>query len=211
MKHQSDRPLRSDLELFDTWCEGDRAAGEELIERHFQPIYRFFSNKVAGELEDLVQQTFLRCLEARARFRREASFRTFLFAVARNTLFDHLRRRRGDIDFGVTSLVDLGMSVSSAIVQRERSQLVAQALRQIPLDLQTVLELHYWEELSTAEMAQILEVPQGTIKSRLRRGREALAERLRGALLAEPAEAHVRVVDGWARQLGAEIRASLGE
>ena len=96
----------TDLELLEAWRGGDRQAGEALFERHFDAIARFFRNKVDHGIDDLIQRTFLACVESKDQFRGEASFRTFLFAVAHNVLGKHYRsqRRHGDrIDFGVTA------------------------------------------------------------------------------------------------------------
>jgi RNA polymerase sigma-70 factor (ECF subfamily) len=81
------------------------------------------------------------------------------------------------------------------------------ALRRIPLELQIVLELHYWEGLSTRELADAMEIPQGTVKSRLRRAREALEREL--AVVAESQEDVRSTIDGLDHWV-AGIRASLG-
>ena len=83
-----------DFSLLDAWQQGDGRAGNRLFERHFDAIYRFFANKTGNDGADLVQRTFLGCIEARDRFRRTSSFRTFLFAIARNELRNHWRQRR---------------------------------------------------------------------------------------------------------------------
>ncbi|MCA9682084.1 MAG: RNA polymerase subunit sigma-70, partial [Myxococcales bacterium] len=62
----------TDAELFESWSRGDARAGSELFDRHFAAIARFFRNKVTHDFEDLIQQTFTACLEARANFRRES-------------------------------------------------------------------------------------------------------------------------------------------
>ncbi|MEX1364513.1 MAG: sigma-70 family RNA polymerase sigma factor, partial [Nannocystaceae bacterium] len=89
-------PSTTDRALLEQWRAGDAGAGNTLFERHFDTIARFVKNKVShqGELEDLVQQVFLRCVEGRDRFEGRSSFRTYLFAVAHNTLLEHFRRRR---------------------------------------------------------------------------------------------------------------------
>jgi RNA polymerase sigma-70 factor (ECF subfamily) len=56
--------MDDDPQLLAAWCAGDKQAGAALVERHFASIYRFFRNKVAGEVDDLVQRTFMSCLEA---------------------------------------------------------------------------------------------------------------------------------------------------
>jgi RNA polymerase sigma-70 factor (ECF subfamily) len=92
----------TDADLLRAWADGNKSAGEQLFERHFEAIARFFRNKLTAEAqhEDLIQQTFLGCVEARDRFRGDASFRSFLFAIAHNQLGKHWRSRRRDrLDF----------------------------------------------------------------------------------------------------------------
>jgi RNA polymerase sigma-70 factor (ECF subfamily) len=172
--------LVTDGELLAQWSAGSRAAGNELIERHFDVVHRFFRNKVGSDIEDLMQQTFLACVEARTRYQGQASFKTFLLAIARNQLFTHYSKRRREVlDFTLTSVHDLGTSPTGVLARREDEHLLSEALRRVPLDAQVVLELAYWEGLDGAEIAQVLEVPLNTAYSRLRRAKIALLDRLR--------------------------------
>lgn len=169
--------MRSDVELLDAWRAGDRDAGEALFERHFDAIARFFRNKVQAGVEDLVQRTFLGCVEAKYRFRGDASFRTFLFSIAHRVLGKHLRdhqRNGGLIDFGVTSLHDLSPSPSVVVVQRDERALLLAGLRRIPLVSQVALELYYWERLPAQEVAKVVGVPEGTMRTRLRTAKRQL-------------------------------------
>ena len=96
-----------DFELLDAWRSGDRAAGNTLFERHFDAVCRFFANKVNDNVDDLIQKTFLGCIEGRDRFRKQSSFRTYLFAVAHNILRVHFRTRpddSGEVDFASTTV-----------------------------------------------------------------------------------------------------------
>ncbi len=201
-----------DFALLDQWGSGNRTAGNTLLMRHFDTVYRFFVGKIGddGEVDDLIQRTFLACVEARDRFRREAAFRTFLLTVARHELFGYFRRKRTQgarsQPLGSMSIAELGSSVRAAMVRREEERLLLSALREIPLDLQITIELHYWEGLSTSELASVLEIPQGTVKSRLRRAREALHDAM--ARLAENAatfESTVSDFDHWAVQVRARV------
>ena len=167
----------SDIELLDAWCAGDKAAGDALICRYFDPICRFFRGKLGDDVEDLVQRTFEIGTARRGDVRDGASFRGFLFGVARNLLLDHLRRRyrRGEReDISMRSLVDLGTSPSEAVQRGERESLLFEAMRRISLDQQIILELAYWEGLSGREIAEALEIGENTVRSRLARARVAL-------------------------------------
>lgn len=172
---------RSDAALLEAWQAGDQEAGAELFGRHFEAVARFFRNKADGAIDDLVQKTFLGCVEGRERVRGDAGFRGYLFGVARNVLRKHWRVRatHGPSDeLDEASLVELGASPSSAYA-RDRSQLtLLNALRRIPLDAQVILELCYWEQLTATEIAAVLEIPVGTAKTRIRRARALLAKEL---------------------------------
>ncbi|HET6585683.1 MAG TPA: RNA polymerase sigma factor [Nannocystaceae bacterium] len=171
-----------DSELLEAWRAGDRAAGRELFSRHAGSVTRFFRNKIDGDADDLVQRTFLACVEARDRVRDGSSFRAYVLRIARNELFNHYGARQrhvARVDPLTTSILDLGASPSVIVAAGERDRALLAALRRLPLDLQTALELHYWEELTTAELGDVLAIPQGTVKTRLFRAREQLRTILR--------------------------------
>jgi RNA polymerase sigma factor (sigma-70 family) len=165
-----------DSGLVASFRAGDPGAGTALVERHFDGLYRFFRSKVAGDVDDLVQQTFMSCLEARAGFRGECSFRTLLFRIARRRLHDHYRKKRRDqaLDFTTTSVRALGTSPSAALQRSDAIAAVRAALQELSVDAQTLLELSYWQDMSTHELAEVFEVPVGTIKSRQFAARAAL-------------------------------------
>ena len=171
----------SDIDLLERWRSGDDAAGEQLVHRHFPSIYMFFDTKVNEGVDDLAQRTFLGCVEARDRVREGANFKAYLFGIARKQLlkyFARVRRHNRIDELGDMSLHDLDGSPSRVIAKQQEQKLLVQALRQIPIDLQIALELHYWEEMSLADIAGVLEIPVGTVKSRLFRAREIVKERI---------------------------------
>ncbi len=163
--------MKSDEDLLEAWRGGDREAGNVLFQRHFDAIYDFFSRKLSHDVSDLVQRTFLGCVEGVDRFRGDCSPRTYLFAIARNQLYYFLRRKKRDegLDFGVSSLRDIGPSPSSVLGRRDETALLVEALERLPLDLQILVELRYWEGLKGRELALVLDIPPGTVASRLRR------------------------------------------
>jgi len=174
--------MEDDAALLTRWGNGDDDAGERLFERYFDPMHRFFASKVSAGSEDLVQRTFVACIEKHGTIREASSFRAFLYGIARFELLMYLRRIHADkereIDPLASSMADLDPSPSQLVVEGEEQRQLLDALREVPVDLQIVIELHYWEELSTAEIASVLEIPQGTVKSRLRLARERLARAL---------------------------------
>ncbi|MCB9715825.1 MAG: sigma-70 family RNA polymerase sigma factor [Myxococcales bacterium] len=199
-----------DAELFGAWVKGDQAAGESLYRRYFDPLYRFFRAKAPDDYEDLIQNTMLECVRSRERFRGDAPFRAYLFGVARHRLLHHLRRKgtnRIDFDSSQSSVADVDPRPSSVMARKAEHRLLLEAMRRIPVDLQIAIELHYWEDMTTAELAAVMEIPQGTVKSRLRRGREALQAEL-ARLSKDPSQRDAAIggMETWVR----EIRALVG-
>jgi RNA polymerase sigma-70 factor (ECF subfamily) len=197
-----------DTALLDAWAGGDKQAGSVLFERHYRSVYRFFANKLASlaEVEDLVQQCFIAAIEARHRYRGDASFKGFLLAIARNLLLKHLRdhRKLESLDAGQISLADCGLGVSTIAQQRREQQLLLTALRHIPIDSQVVLEMTYWEQLTGKAIAEVLGESEAAIRGRLRKAKLELRGALE-ALARTPEELH-STLDGlerWAEGLRA--------
>jgi len=192
--------VRPDDELLAAWAGGDASAGKLLIERHYDSVARFFRTKARTAWEDLVQRTFLVLAEQRGKFEGQASVRAFLFGIARNVLFEHIRQSsragRADPDFRESAIVDLSPGIGSMAVQRADQRLLVTALQHIPLELQVLLELYYWEELDVAELAQVLQIPAGTVKSRLSRGRALLREQMERLPATAQERESVRVLFG---------------
>jgi RNA polymerase sigma factor (sigma-70 family) len=175
----------TDVDLLRAWQSGDQAAGGELLRRHLRAVHQFFAGKVdVVAVDDLAQRTFEAVARLRDDVRLDAGFRAFLFGVARLELLRHLdewRRRGSRFDPLETSLEALGSGPVSAVVEIEVRERIAAALRRLPIDFQLALELHYWDDLPLAEIAAALEIPVGTVKSRLSRGRAMLARELGAA------------------------------
>lgn len=170
-----------DLRLLDQWCAGDTAAGNMLFRRHFPSVYRFFEHKTEGDIEDLVQETFLQCVKSRDTFKRQSSFRTYLFAIARHVLFYHWRKRshtHATIDFEDISIASLSTTLGTRVVRNEdRARLLA-ALRALPLEQQLLLEMFYWEGFNREQLAEVFDIETATVGSRLTRARERLHQQL---------------------------------
>lgn len=195
--------VRSDLELLAAWRSEDAAAGSELFRRYFDPLYRFFVNKVGAEAEDLMQNTWMACVRYGGSLERASSFRAYLFTMARHELYRHLRARRPDaeVDFGASSIVDLSPSPMTVLGSAERERRLLGALRSLPVESQVILELHYWEDLPSSELAEILEVPHGTAKTRLRRAKQLLDQ----ALHRDRPPAEGDALEAWVRSMREKV------
>ncbi len=200
-----------DLALLHRWREGDDAAGETLVQRYYPSVRRFFGNKVSDGIDDLVQATFLSVLHAKERFREGSKVRTYVLGIARIELLRFLRKRhRGDRAMKTleSSVEELMHTPGSLIARRREQRLLLRALRQLPLEQQMAVELHYWEHLPLSEIAEILDVAEGTIKSRLGRARQALRERIQ-RMEKDPQLARTTIdqLDRWASSLRDEAQA----
>lgn len=205
-----DGGVREDGELLSAWQAGDVAAGNTFVDRHFAAITRFFRNKVGSEddVAELVGQTFLGCTTGKDRYRGEASARQFLYAIAQNVLRKYIRgrykRKSEEVDFAAVCVQDaLPSSMSSIVAHKREAQSLVQALREIPIEDQIVLEMMYFEGLSGSELAGVLGVPEGTVRGRISRGRQRLRERVAALLAAAPRAPEVTPehLDAWALEL----------
>ncbi|MCY1059982.1 sigma-70 family RNA polymerase sigma factor [Nannocystis sp. SCPEA4] len=204
-----------DRELVEAWRAGDRAAGHALFDRYYEPVARFFFNKVDADVaRDLIQRTFLGCIEGLAAFRGDGEFRSWLFGIAYRQLCRHYRGRageRGVVDFEQLSVADCGPSPSQHAASGQELRLLLAALQRLPLDYQVVLELHYWESMTTDEIAAALELPPGTARSRVRRGRQLLEDSLAAAAHAPNlVESTLAGLEQWIAAVRAHVRGARG-
>jgi RNA polymerase sigma factor (sigma-70 family) len=171
--------MTTEVELLEAWRAGDKQAADELIGRYFDNVCRFFRSKLDDDVEDLVQQTFVACLEGLDSISK-GSFRAYLFGAARNLLMSQLRRRyrQGAIDTLSHSICDLATSPSRTVARKTSHAAMIDALQKLPIDTQILLELAYWNDLSGKEIAQVLAIEENTVRSRLARARVALRETL---------------------------------
>lgn len=207
--------MPTDAELLASWQHGDRQAGKRLFERYFEVINRFFRSKVGDDAQDLVQKTFLGCLESVERYRGDTTFRSWLFAVAYKQLCKHYRAQvseREHFDLANVTANDFDSTPSRVLARRREEQKLLDALRRIPIELQVAVELRYWEQMTEVEISRTLGIPVGTLKSRFRRAKQLLAEQIR----AEPGspveiESELDTLDDWAEQLRDVALAPSGE
>lgn len=169
--------MESDAELLERWRNGDKDAGQALVARYYDAIDRFFANKVSVEVADLVQDTFLGCLNAPERLRDSNKFREYLFSIAYKVLYKYIARKKRDgkiADRERLTMQLLDPSPRSFLLEHEEQRLLLAALRHIDVDLQCALELKYWEDLKVREIATVMKIPKGTAQSRLFRARKKL-------------------------------------
>ena len=172
--------MTTDTELLTAWRAGDSRAGIALFDRYYGLLERFFANKIAGDSSDLIQETFAACVSGREKIA-QGQFRGFLFGIAYNKLKQFYERTRVEgarFDYSTISSADLSPGASTMMAKSAEQRLLLEALRRIPVEHQVVLELFYWEDMTSAEMAAALGEPHGTVRTRIRRARALLEEAL---------------------------------
>jgi RNA polymerase sigma-70 factor (ECF subfamily) len=176
---------------------GDAAAWEDIVLRYnrriFNICYRFAGSQ--DDAQDLTQDVFIRMYRTLSSFDADkASFNTWITTVARNLLVDHFRKSKqdritdsmdatlgGDEDEGPTlgeRIEDQGPSPEAKVQRRETSEMVHEALQKLSPELREAVILRDLQDMDYREIAQVLRVPEGTVKSRINRGRTELARLL---------------------------------
>jgi RNA polymerase sigma-70 factor, ECF subfamily len=167
---------------------GDVEAVAALMERYQHRLYRYLLRVVRepGTAEDLFQQTWLRVMERIRSYDPQRDFESWLFALARNLAIDHLRRYRPESldeplpsgDSRVELIAGASPRALDQLLARERAGWLAEAVVELPLVFREVLTLRFEEEMKLEEIAAVLGLPLGTVKTRLHRA----LKHLRGAL-----------------------------
>jgi RNA polymerase sigma-70 factor (ECF subfamily) len=191
-----ERTLDSDSSLVSRCLRGDETAWEDLVRLHTRKVYalcyRFTGS--GSEAQDLTQEVFLRVFRTIKSFHSdEGSFATWLARVTRNLLIDHYRRTRQErvtdsIEEQLPMLEQVGAGAPErpdhALAGREASEILQATLQKLSPDLREAVILRDLQEMEYREIAAVLAIPEGTVKSRINRGRAELARLLRKQKLA---------------------------
>ena len=166
---------------------GDQSAWDSIVRTHWRKVFNV-AYKFVGrhdQAEDLTQDVFLKLFRSLDTFDRRANFQTWLISVSRNLCIDHYRKVRKereainrDVDPAQLSPIAPTKSPEVTLEERDRVQLLRQALDKLAPTLRSALMLRDIQELSYQEIAQRLDLPEGTVKSRINRGRTALARQI---------------------------------
>lgn len=182
--------LDADTALVERCLRGEQAGWEELVRTHTRRVYAIcyrFTNK-ESEAQDLTQEVFLRIFKTLGSFRAgEGSFTVWMSRLTRNLLVDHYRRTKQD---RITDAIDEKLGIleektaqhsrtDGLLAGREAGEILQAALQKLSPELREAVILRDLEELEYREIAKVLDVPEGTVKSRLNRGRAELARVLR--------------------------------
>jgi RNA polymerase sigma-70 factor, ECF subfamily len=183
--------------LIEKCLGGDQQAWEQIVRQHWRKVFNVAYKFVGSheQAEDLTQDIFLKIFRSLDTFDRRANFQTWLISVSRNLCIDHyrsVRKERQTIDRDITSddlsPVSATASPLATLENRDLAAMLRQALSALPPSLRTAVLLRDLQELSYLEIAERLQLPEGTVKSRINRGRKELARQIQQ--LRDEANAH---------------------
>jgi RNA polymerase sigma-70 factor (ECF subfamily) len=160
--------------------EGASAAFGQLVLR-YRKLVISVAYRVCGDAalaEDIAQDAFVRVWGRLSSYRPDGHFRAWLTRIATNMAIDAVRRRRPQVDIENLSLEAPGQGPEGAAVSSERAAVVQGALMRLPIQSRTILVLREYQSLSYQEIADVLDVPLGTVKSRLSDARRRLRAEL---------------------------------
>ena len=173
--------------LIEQCLTGDQAAWETVVRQNWRKVFNV-AYKFVGkhdEAEDLTQDVFLKIFKSLNTFDRRANFQTWLISVSRNLCIDHYRSVRKeretinrDVDANDLSPVARTVSPHQALEQRDRVVLLRIALDKLAPTLRTAVMMRDIQEMTYQEIADRLRLPEGTVKSRINRGRTELARQI---------------------------------
>jgi RNA polymerase sigma-70 factor (ECF subfamily) len=174
--------------LIERCLKGDQVAWDQIVRMHWRKVFNL-AYKFVGrhdEAEDLTQDIFLKIFKALHTFDRRANFQTWLISISRNLCIDHYRSVRKEretmareVDSADLMPVSRERGPHAELEQLDLRQLIRQALAELPPALKEAVVLRDLQEFSYQEIADKLGLPEGTVKSRINRGRLELARQLR--------------------------------
>ncbi len=174
-------------ELIAQCLRGDQIAWEAIVRQYWRRVFNI-AYKFVGrhdEAEDLTQDVFLKIFKALKTFDRRANFQTWLISVSRNLCIDHYRSVRKEresvdrsVDAGDLSLTSGDIDPLTALERSDRRAFLQRAMNELPPTLRTAVLLRDIREFSYQEIAQQLSLPEGTVKSRINRGRHELTHQI---------------------------------
>jgi len=196
MSEKIENPNRAlDQVLVESAQKGDKKAFGILVEKYHRKLGRILTRMVRDqtEIEDIVQETFIKAYRALPNFRGDSAFYTWLYRIGINTAKNHLvamgKRPRSmtefeneDGDFEDTHQVSEEENPETTLLTKEISIAVNSAIESLPEELKVAITLREIEGLSYEEIAEMMECPIGTVRSRIFRARETIAEKLKPLL-----------------------------
>jgi len=181
----------TDQALVDRVKKGDKKAFDELVRKYQKKVANLVARYIRDQAEvlDVTQEAFIKAYNALPNFRGESAFYTWLYRVAINTAKNHIaaaarRPPREDVEAEVAEQSEIGFRLKeqdtpeNLAMLDELSRVLKDALEGLPEDLKTAISLREFEGLSYEEIAEVMDCPVGTVRSRIFRAREALDKKL---------------------------------
>jgi len=173
-------PIATEADLVALAQQGDRAAFGELVYQHQQGVinvvYRMCGDSALAE--DAAQEAFIRAWKNIRRYKPKSAFRNWVYRIATNAALDVLRRQRESIDIEKVQLISNQPTPEKATVSQERAAFIKTAVLSLPEASRSVIILREFEGLSYREIAESLDIPIGTVMSRLNYARKQLRQSL---------------------------------
>ncbi|MEP6756143.1 MAG: sigma-70 family RNA polymerase sigma factor [Chthonomonadales bacterium] len=183
---------QTDALIVQRTLRGELNAYNELVQKYQRQVYNLAYRMLtsADDAGDIVQETFIRAYTALGSFRQDASFLTWLYKITSNLCIDHMRSRRAkgalslevELEEGREPAADRSTSPEDVVVRGAVGEIVQKAVMNLPDKYRIVVVMRHLRGLSVEEIAEELNLPSGTVKTHLFRGREMLRERLSGVL-----------------------------
>ena len=182
-----------DADLVRRCLSGDQRACRDLVRRYERPVYSVLMRVVrrSEDAEDLVQETFVKVFKALDRYDPERPFAAWIFTIASRLAIDHFRRRRiqtvslsysdpGSSEERTMDVEDTGLKPDEITSNAEEELQTSAIIDSLPEHYRIVVLLRHQQDLSYEEIAQALNLPLGTVKARIHRGRALLKDRIQG-------------------------------
>lgn len=191
----SENSKAEDLKHINAAIQGDQDAFAWLMKKYKGPlqnlIFRMVSEK--SEIEDLVQEVFIKAFNSLKNYNQEFAFSTWIYRIAINNTIDYLRKKKletfsidadeeDDDDKPKFEIPDTTYSADANIILEQRQKIINDAIESLPEKYRKIIELRHKEELSYEEISEILNLPIGTVKAHLFRARELLNKYLKDKL-----------------------------
>ena len=171
----------NDRALLELWRAGDHRSGATLLARHTPSLVRFFRRRAGDDADELLQATLLASVESRQRFRGEASFRTYLFTIARHELYRYFReraRRQRQVAVDEVSLIDPELSSLERLAQLQLHAALQRALEQLAPQDRCLLHRFYDDETDSYRLALEHGIKPASVRARLHRARRVLLQHM---------------------------------
>ena len=197
MKNESDKknPSKSKIEdvaLIEDALNGEQGAFDKLMTKYYQHIYNLIYKMIfrKEDVEDLTQEAFIKAFNSLENFDKQFAFSTWLYKIATNNCIDYLRKKKlstFSIDKEISSedsdykfeIPDTNYVPDNNIMQEERKKIIDEAIESLPEKYKRVIVLRHKKDMEYEEIAQKLDLPLGTVKAHIFRGRELLNKYLK--------------------------------